>query len=156
MIPNFRFRPLKGCRIGIDDSGNIVLKRYSTSGVFIKTYPMTEQSGSNNNGQSMASQAVLRANGRLEQNKPYVIFDMAKFEQAMAKEMVSAYPDRRKLEQKCIVVIGFVRDHPRSVLEMPIYVMFINIVALDLLKSKLNPVGESLLLGSGCLGAESS
>ena len=111
----------------------MIIKRYSgLSGVFIKSYPA-------NFSESCVSNAVIKCHGSLEVNKPYVIFDMAKFETAMAKEMHSAYPDRRRLEQQCIVVVAFVRNHPTSILDTPIYVMFINIVALDLLKSKLNP-----------------
>lgn len=89
--------------------------------------------------ESVVSNPVIKCKGSLEVAKPYVIFDMTKFETAMARELQSAYPDRRRLEQQCIVVVAFVRNHPSSILDLPIYVMFINIVALDLLKSKLNP-----------------
>lgn len=82
---------------------------------------------------------MIRTGGNLSPQKQYILFDMAKFEKAILKELKCAYPDRSKLEQQCIVVIAFVRDNPNSILDLPIYVMIINIVALDLLKSKLNP-----------------
>lgn len=82
---------------------------------------------------------MIRAGGALDCQKQYILFDMGKFEKAILRELKSAYPDRRKLEAQCIVVVAFVRDNPNSILDLPIYVMIINIVALDLLKSKLNP-----------------
>lgn len=110
----------------------MILQRLTNhSGVYIKSFP-------SDFSESVASNSVIKCNGALDVNKPYVIFDMAKFEAAMARELTSAYPDRRRLEQKCIVVIAFVRNHPTSILDTPIYIMFINIVALDLLKSKMN------------------
>lgn len=46
------------------------------------------------------------------------------------------YPDRKSLEAQCISCISFVRDYA-DVLQVPVWVMVINIVALDMLKSKL-------------------
>lgn len=112
--------------------GNILIKRYSQSRVFVKSYPLDYS-------RSCVDNNVIRANGSLEQQKKYVLFDMGKFELAIMEELKCAYPDRSKLEQQCITVIGFVRDNVNSILDMPIYLMIINIVALDMLKSKLNP-----------------
>ncbi|XP_075676610.1 uncharacterized protein LOC113790088 isoform X2 [Dermatophagoides pteronyssinus] len=123
----------KGCRIGIDDNGNILIKRYSMSNVFVRSYPLDYS-------HSCVDNNIKRMNGCLELQKKYLLFDMSKFEMAMMNELKSAYPDRYRLEQQCIIIIGFVRDHPDSILDMPCYVMLINIVALDMLKSKLNPV----------------
>ncbi|XP_075591584.1 uncharacterized protein LOC124491911 isoform X2 [Dermatophagoides farinae] len=123
----------KGCRIGIDDNGNILIKRYSMANVYVRSYPLDYS-------HSCVDNNVIRMNGLLELQKRYILFDMCKFEMAMMNELKSAYPDRSRLEQQCIVIIGFVRDNPDSILDMPCYVMLINIVALDMLKSKLNPV----------------
>jgi len=50
-----------------------------------------------------------------------------------------AYPDRRKLEAQCISAVAFVRNES-DVLEQPCWVMLINVVAMDMLKSKIPPV----------------
>lgn len=48
------------------------------------------------------------------------------------------YPDRSKLESQCVCVIAFVKNE-QDLLDCPIWVMIINIVAMDMLKSKFPP-----------------
>lgn len=100
--------------------------------VFVRSYPLDYS-------RSCVDNQIIKLNGCLEMQKKYLLFDMCKFEMAMMNELKSAYPDRCRLEQQCIVIIGFVRNHSDSILDMPCYIMLINIVALDMLKSKLNP-----------------
>ena len=69
---------------------------------------------------------------------------MKKFQGNVSRELKRAYPDRRRLEWQCITAIAFVRSEP-ELLECPSWVMIINIVAMDMLKSKLPP-GVSPLL----------
>ncbi|KAF7491936.1 hypothetical protein SSS_03053 [Sarcoptes scabiei] len=126
----------KGCRIGVDDCGDIFIKRYSHSNIFVHSYPIDYS-------QSCVDDYVIEADGRLEANRKYLIFDMSKYEASVINEMRNAYPNRGKLQQQSIVIISFVRNHINSILEMPIYIMLINIVALDMLKSKLSPGTES-------------
>lgn len=59
----------------------------------------------------------------------------------MNHELSRSYPDRRRLENQCMSLISFVKSE-NDILECPIWVMIINIVAMDMLKSKLPP-GES-------------
>ena len=68
----------------------------------------------------------------------FQIFDMKKFADSVNTELEKAYPDRRKLESKCISAISFVKDSP-EILDCPCWVMIINIVALDMLRTKLPP-----------------
>lgn len=63
---------------------------------------------------------------------------MKKFQQNVARELNRAYPDRRHLEAQCISCVSFVKDSP-ELLDCSCWVMVINIVALDMLKSKLPP-----------------
>ncbi|UXI18674.1 hypothetical protein NH340_JMT04617 [Sarcoptes scabiei] len=126
----------KGCRIGVDDCGDIFIKRYSHSNIYVHSYPIDYS-------QSCVDDYVIEADGRLEANRKYLIFDMSKYEASVINEMRNAYPNRGKLQQQSIVIISFVRNHINSILEMPIYIMLINIVALDMLKSKLSPGTES-------------
>ena len=83
-------------------------------------------------------------NGLLELEKPFKLFDMKKFQQNVNREMKRTYPDRRKLENQCISAIAFVRNEP-ELLDSPIWIMLINIVALEMLRVKL-PAGTKFLL----------
>ena len=48
--------------------------------------------------------------------------------------MKRSYPDRRKLETQCISTVAFVRNEG-DVLDCPCWIMLINVVAMDILKS---------------------
>lgn len=63
---------------------------------------------------------------------------MKKFAANVNRELRKAYPDRRKLESQCISAIAFVKDN-QDILDCSCWVMIINIVALDMLRSKLPP-----------------
>lgn len=67
------------------------------------------------------------------------LFDMKKFQSNVNRELRRAYPDRRRLECQCLSAIAFVKSEP-ELLECPIWVLIINVVAMDMLKSKLPPV----------------
>lgn len=119
-----------GVKIKMDDGGNIMIKRVSKSNVYVK-----EISGGDN---SSVSSEIIRNNGLLELEKPVKFFEMKKFQQNVARELNRAYPDRRHLEAQCISCVSFVKDSP-ELLDCSCWVMVINIVALDMLKSKLPP-----------------
>ncbi len=66
---------------------------------------------------------------------------MKKFQQNVSRELKRAYPDRRKLEMQCITAIAFAKND-MELLNCPCWVMIINIVAMDMLKSKMPPVSK--------------
>jgi hypothetical protein len=72
------------------------------------------------------------------------LFDMKKFQQNVNRELRRAYPDRRRLECQCLSAVAFVKSEP-DLLDCPIWVLIINIVAMDMLKSKLPPGTTNLL-----------
>lgn len=67
---------------------------------------------------------------------------MKKFQQNVSRELKRPYPDRRKLEMQCITAIAFVKND-MELLNCPCWVMIVNIVAMDMLKSKMPPVKRS-------------
>lgn len=69
------------------------------------------------------------------------LFDMKKFQQNVSRELKRAYPDRRKLEMQCITAIAFAKND-MELLNCPCWVMIVNIVAMDMLKSKMPPVSK--------------
>lgn len=63
---------------------------------------------------------------------------MKKFQSNVNRELSRAYPDRRRLETQCLSIISFVKTE-QDLLECPIWVMIVNVVAMDMLKSKIPP-----------------
>ncbi|GAB6027356.1 hypothetical protein CHUAL_001632 [Chamberlinius hualienensis] len=124
----------QGVKIKMDDAGNILIKRVSKSNAYVK-----ETGGAEDN--SLSAEALRLPNGVLEPDKPIKLFDMKKFQQNVSKELKRSYPDRRKLEFQCISAVAFVRNE-NDILDCPCWVIIINIVAMDMLKSKLPPVGK--------------
>jgi len=120
----------QGCKIKMDDSGNILVKRIAKEKVYVK------QTSEDN---AIANDILKLPNGSLEAEKPVKLFDMKKFQQNVSREMRRAYPDRRKLECQCISAIAFVRNE-QDILDSPCWIMLINIVAMDMLKSKMPPI----------------
>lgn len=123
-----------GVKIRMDDDGNILIKRLAKSNVYIKGW----QAEGGAETSTSVSNEIIRNNGLLEFNKAVRLFDMKKFQANMNRELRRAYPDRRKLENQCICCISFVKD-ASDLLDLPVWVMVINIVAMDMLKSKLPP-----------------
>ncbi len=63
---------------------------------------------------------------------------MKKFQSNVNRELRRAYPDRRRLETQCLSAVAFVKAE-NDILDCPIWVLIINVVAMDMLKSKLPP-----------------
>ena len=73
------------------------------------------------------------------------VFEMRRFIQNIAQEMKGPYLSRRKLELQCITNITFGRNDANH-LESPCWIMVVNIVALDMLRSKLPEAGKNSTL----------
>lgn len=117
----------KGVRIKIDEMGSIIIKRLSTADIMIRGYDREC---------CALGKDIIETNGNLPAEQSVKLFDIKKFQQNITKELRNNYPNRQKLEAQCIIVIGFVKDAD-NILEMPVWCMLINIVALDMLKSRL-------------------
>lgn len=116
----------------MDDAGNILIKRISKCNVYVKNTGQDDENAIGND--------ILKLPGcALEPDKPVKLFDMKKFQSNVNRELRRAYPDRRRLECQCLSAIAFVKTEP-DLLECPIWVLIINVVAMDMLKSKLPPV----------------
>lgn len=122
-----------GIKVKMDQDGNVLIKRISKTNVYVKIWTKDVECPN-----SVANE-IIKANGLLEMQKSAKLFDMKKFQANIFKELKCAYPDRRKLEDQCISCIAFVKD-ANDVLDVPVWVMIINIVALDMLRTKLPPI----------------
>jgi len=121
-----------GVKIKMDEAGNILIKRVSKCNVYIKSTGQDDENAIGNE--------ILKMPGcALEPEKPVKLFDMKKFQSNVNRELRRAYPDRRRLQCQCLSAIAFVKSE-QELLECPIWVLIINVVAMDMLKSKLPPV----------------
>lgn len=122
----------------MDESGHIDIKRVSRCGIIVKSAAASSSNKSLSDSPTLSaiSPEILKGNGRIELDKVVRLFDMKKFIQNIDRELRNAYPDRKKLENQCIILIAFARD-TTDILDLPCYVMIINIVAIDMLKSKI-------------------
>lgn len=140
-----------GLKLKMDDVGNVLVKRISR-GAAVSVKNTTEESAVSND--------ILKLhNSILKPDEPYKVFDMKKFQQNMSRELKRSNPDRIKLENQCISAIAFGgfdmdetssgsdgsssmpneslnRDDP---LRAPLWILVINIVAMEMLRSKLPP-----------------
>jgi len=117
----------QGAKVKMDESGNILLKRLGKSPVYVKNTP--EDS-------AVSNDLLNLNNGLVDIEKPFRVFDMRKFQQNVNRELRRASPDRLRLESQCVTAISFVKNEP-ELLDSPIWVIIINIVALEMLKAKL-------------------
>ncbi|XP_054740166.1 uncharacterized protein LOC129245798 [Anastrepha obliqua] len=124
----------QGVKIKMDDAGNILVRRYAKSNVYIKS-----TASSSNEETSIGADILKLPNQALESEKIVKLFDMKKFQSNVNRELRRAYPDRRRLETQCLSVLAFVKSE-NDILECPIWVLIVNVVAMDMLKSKLPPV----------------
>ena len=72
MYTNFELT-LQGCKIKMDDSGNILIKRIAKSNVYVKTASPDDN--------AVSSDILKLPNSALEPEKPVKLFDMKKFQQ---------------------------------------------------------------------------
>ncbi|XP_043473533.1 uncharacterized protein LOC122505758 isoform X2 [Leptopilina heterotoma] len=121
----------QGVKIKMDEQGNILIRRLCKSNVYVRA---TKQDDN-----AIGSEILRNPQGALEHEKPGKLFDMVKFQTNLLRETTRAYPDRRRLETQCLSAIVFVRSE-NDVLQCPIWILVINVVGLDMLKSKLPPV----------------
>lgn len=100
----------------------------SSSGASSQT-PSPKLAASNNGGPGHLVQA----------DKVVRLFSMAKFKQALEFESRKSVPNRARLLNMCISVVSFVMDD-QKMLNLPSWVMVINIVAMDLMASEIGLV----------------
>lgn len=158
----------------MDDAGNVLVRRYSKSNVYVKS-----TASAANEETAIGSEVLKAPNHSLDHdkvvkvrwnilNKFYLalkcsgkkinspdknlsplhlnqillnalqIFDMKKFQSNVNRELSRSYPDRRRLETQCLSLLTFVKSES-DLLDCPIWILIVNVVAMDMLKSKLPP-----------------
>merc|ERR1719411_773584 len=124
----------QGFKLKMDDMGNILIKRLSKSPVYARN--TLEET-------ALSNDIIKLTNGLLEFEKPFKLFDMKKFQQNVNRELKRQYPDRRKLESQCISPISF-GTSSSEILDCPIWVLMVNVVAMEMLRTKIPPTRVSI------------
>ena len=113
----------KGFKVTMDNGGNIIVNKLTNKSIIYSAY--------------LNEDSLL-----LEDGKSSKIFDMKKFQVHMKKEKKKEMPDWRELRREVLTTLSFgeYRDDP---LEQPLWMLIINIVAFDLLRSKIRVYNEA-------------
>jgi len=130
-VKEFKAQIGAGCKLKMGDNGDILVKRIGKGNIYIKN--ILEET-------AVSNEILKLPNGLLELDRALKLFDMKKFKQNMNRELKRQYPDRNKIETQCISTLAFVKNEV-EVLDSPIWIMIINIVALEMLGDKMPKLG---------------
>lgn len=133
-----------GLTIKIDGEGNIWVQHNCHCSVFApqcNNYH-SHRSFRADNSSTAVGRELENCSGHLSANKWFKLFDMSRFRDNIIKEMSSNYPDMASLQFQCISVISF-GSKSADILESPSSILIINILALDMLRTRLCPKSES-------------
>lgn len=119
-----------GIKIKMDEAGNILLKRVSKCNIYVKNLSLDEN--------AIGNEILKLPHSALPSEKPLKLFDMVKFQNNLKRELRRAYPDRKRLENQCLSAVAFVKNE-EELLDCPIWILIINVVAIEMLKAKLPP-----------------
>ena len=131
-----------GCKLKMTENGDILIKMVGKGNVFVQ----------NTLDETAVSNDILKLySGRLEHDRAMKLFDIKKFKQNLNREGKRKHPDWKKIENQVMELIrkrkylfnyfqaissfSFVKNKD-NVLECPVWVMLINIVALEMIDAK--------------------
>ncbi|XP_036332347.1 uncharacterized protein LOC118754537 [Rhagoletis pomonella] len=127
----------EGFKIKMDDIGNILIKRYGKSNVFVHNTSMA-------NEETVIGADILQMpNMALAPGTSAKLFDMRKYTTNINREFSRSYPESRRLERQCLSAISLVKSN-NNLINNPLWILVINIVAIDMLKNRLQALPKSL------------
>ena len=130
-VKEFKAQIGAGCKLKMGDNGDILVKRVGKGNIYIKN--ILEET-------AVSNEILKLPNGLLELDRALKLFDMKKFKQNMNREMKRQYPDRSKIETQCVSTLAFVKNEA-EVLDSPIWIIIVNIVALEMLGDRMPKLG---------------
>uniref|UniRef100_A0A1A9W6Y2 MH2 domain-containing protein n=1 Tax=Glossina brevipalpis TaxID=37001 RepID=A0A1A9W6Y2_9MUSC len=124
-----------GFKIKMDDIGNIYVKRYGKSAVYA-------HNTSNSNEETVLGADILQIpNMTLAPGTSAKLFDMRKFTTNINREYARAYPESKRLERQCLSAISLVKTN-NNLINCPLWILVINVVAMDMLKNRLQTLSK--------------
>lgn len=138
----------KGILLTIDEKGNIWVERRSHCNVYTPDWTKDPN-------KTCLDRELIASRGVLP--RKCKVFDMSKFLENLIHELDNAYPDIQPLESQSIVNLTF-NYKGNFLLESPISLLVINMVALQILRKRFPPIEgpqqEQKLLGKFKLRAK--
>ena len=133
----------EGCRLKLTQNGDILIKRDDNLNMFAFRSKHSQHS---------TSDIILKQPyGLLQKDKTYKLFDMKKFQEHLSQELLTENPDWSELEKqvyfhlqiqmadfanfKQTVSIFTFAKFTEDVLEAPVWIVLINVVALHVIKT---------------------
>lgn len=131
-----------GIATAVDSDGNIIVELLEPRNVYVKEWHRSLFEPRS----SCLPEEIIKRRGKLTYKDLNVIFDMKKFLKNLNCELRQPFPDQSKLEQQCITVISFGRSTPSDLLDTPVWIMIINMIALEMVHTNLRMSKSKLLL----------
>ncbi|XP_005181519.1 uncharacterized protein LOC101899682 [Musca domestica] len=126
-----------GFKIKMDEIGNVFIKRYGKSGVFVHNTSQT-------NEETVIGADILQMpNMALQSGTSAKLFDMRKFTTNINREMGRAYPESSRLQRQCLSAISLVKSN-NNLINCPLWILVINVVAIDMLKNRLQSLPKAM------------
>uniref|UniRef100_A0A1I8P3Y3 MH2 domain-containing protein n=1 Tax=Stomoxys calcitrans TaxID=35570 RepID=A0A1I8P3Y3_STOCA len=126
-----------GFKIKMDEIGNVFIKRYGKSGVFVHNTSQT-------NEETVIGADILQmSNMALTASTSAKLFDMRKFTTNINREFGRSYPENARLERQCLSAISLVKSN-NNLINCPLWILVINVVAIDMLKNRLQTIPKSI------------
>lgn len=133
LIENQRNRMFSKTRSDISSSTSALTSALINTGANTDNKP---EDIMNENHYNAICDQVLEINGKLELDRINVLFDINKFQDNMSREFRKQKPNRRLLEQQCFSIVGLTKNAKNN-LDLPVWVIIINVVAIEMLKEQL-------------------
>jgi len=144
-VKEFKTQIGAGCKMKMGQTGDILVKRVGRGNIFVKN--ILEET-------AVSNEILKLPNGMLELDRALKLFDMKKFQENLNRELKRPYPDRQKIETQCLSTLAFVKNEP-ELLDSPIWMIIVNVVALEMVRSRLPRSGGGRRLPQGCSSSDS-
>ncbi|KAH8301671.1 hypothetical protein KR059_008254, partial [Drosophila kikkawai] len=126
-----------GFKIKMDDIGNIFIKRYGKSSIYVNS---TSQG---NEETVIGGDIIQMPQMSLTSGTSAKLFDMKKFQTNINREFARTYPERGRLERQCLSAVSLVKSN-NNLINSPVWILVVNVVAMDMLRSRLQTIPKSM------------
>ncbi|ALC40735.1 CG13183, partial [Drosophila busckii] len=126
-----------GFKIKMDDTGNIYIKRYGKSSIFVNNTSLA------NEETVIGADIMQMPQMGLSAGTSAKLFDMKKFQTNINREFARSYPERSRLERQCLSAVSLVKSS-NSLISTPVWIMVVNVVAMDMLKNHMQSLPKSM------------
>lgn len=128
----------EGFKLKMDETGNILIKRYGKSNVYVHS-----TSKLSNEETVIGADILQLPQQAINIGTSAKLFDMRKFTTNINREFSRTAPECNRLERQCLSAISVVKSS-NNLIHSPLWILVINIVAIDMLKSRMTTIGRNI------------